>query len=111
SFKATESALSQCANAGVSVFAASGDNLANDGESAPITDYPASSVYALGCGASRLVLNPLTETVWNDGHGDGTGGGYAKGIARPSWQDINSSVRGVPDVCANGDPQTGYPLI
>jgi kumamolisin len=56
------------------------------------------------------------ETVWNNGTGHGaTGGGVSEAFDRPSWQAAagvpvlgSKPGRGVPDVAAVADPQTGY---
>jgi kumamolisin len=59
------------------------------------------------------------ETVWNDGaSGGATGGGVSAVFALPAWQqglsvtrDSKTSPlakRGVPDVCGDADPETGY---
>jgi kumamolisin len=59
----------------------------------------------------------LSETVWNDGPGSGTGGGVSDFVPVPSWQQgkVPSSInpghfagRAIPDVAANADPATGY---
>ena len=53
---AMTSALQDAARLGVTVLAASGDGLATDGvaEGEAHVDFPASSVWALGCGGTRL---------------------------------------------------------
>ncbi len=85
-------------------------------------DFPASSPHVLACGGTSLRANPATgavtsETVWNDGSAGGaTGGGVSDTFALPSWQaraHVPARVgggtgRGVPDVSADADPQTGY---
>ncbi|MEO8907791.1 MAG: S53 family peptidase [Microbacteriaceae bacterium] len=108
---------------GATVTAAAGD----DGSTDRVTgggvhvDFPASSPHALACGGTRLQADPTTgvvtsETVWNNGAGRGaTGGGVSDAFPLPSWQ-VDAAVpvgtagggRGVPDVAANADPQTGY---
>ena len=108
---------------GVTVTVAAGDNGSSDGatDATNHVDFPASSPYALACGGTSLTANPATgvvsqETVWNDGAGGGaTGGGVSDVFAIPSWQQhagvptiAGTSGRGVPDVAADADPQTGY---
>lgn len=91
------------------ICAASGDNDSTDGSRKSVTDYPASSPYVVGCGGtSRPPSGP--ETVWNNGNGEGTGGGFSKVYARPAWQPANSQGTGrmVPDCAANADPNSGY---
>ncbi|MEI9984935.1 MAG: hypothetical protein WDN69_18055 [Aliidongia sp.] len=60
------------------------------------------------------------ETVWNDGASGGAGGGGVSTVfALPAWQEGLSTaltaggaqalaMRGVPDVCGDADPETGY---
>jgi kumamolisin len=59
----------------------------------------------------------VTEVVWNDGPGSGTGGGISDITPVPSWQEgkvprsINAgnfAGRAIPDVAADADPATGY---
>jgi len=112
---AMEAALSNAKTANMTVLVAAGDNGSGDGEPGVHVDYPASSVYTLGCGGTtlRAAGNTITsETVWNDGtKGGATGGGYSTLFNRPSWQNIQSITRGVPDVAGNADPYTGYVII
>ncbi len=53
------------------------------------------------------------ETVWNNGGGEGTGGGFSKVYAKPTWQPANTQGTGrmVPDWAAVADPNTGYDTI
>lgn len=106
-----------CAAAGITVTAASGDNGSGDGERGNHVDFPASSPYVLGCGGTSLPsTSPLTEVVWNDGtRGGATGGGVSAAFALPAYQ-ANAGVpggkmRGVPDVAANADPETGWLIV
>ncbi len=93
-------------------MAASGDNLSNDGTSSPDTDLPASSPYVTGIGGTTFpTAGP--ETVWNNGRGEGTGGGFSKLYPRPDWQPVNNQGDGrmVPDMAVDADPNTGYDTI
>ncbi|HEV2425048.1 MAG TPA: S53 family peptidase [Terriglobia bacterium] len=112
---------------GITICVASGD----DGSRDQITDglahvdFPASSEYVLGCGGTTLQGSGSqisSEVVWNDGaNGGATGGGVSDYIGLPSWQQsakVPPSVnpgshvgRGVPDVAANADPNTGYQVL
>jgi len=111
---------------GLTILAASGDQGASDGESSGTlsVDFPASSPFVIGCGGTRLTLSGDTieaEVVWNDlSQGEGaTGGGVSERFALPSYQTSagvpaapNGFVgRGVPDVAANADPETGYSVF
>lgn len=133
---AFDQALTDAAALGATVTAAAGD----DGSSDRVTDgkahvdFPASSPHALACGGTRLSADASTgvvqsETVWNNGAGAGaTGGGVSAAFAQPAWQknvgvpvgaggvDAGGSAngpsgRGVPDVSAVADPQTGYRVL
>ncbi|MFC4765608.1 S53 family peptidase [Dyella koreensis] len=120
---AMESALQDAAALGLTITAASGDSGSGDGEAdgQPHVDYPASSVYTLGCGGTRLDANGATiasETVWNETatNEGATGGGVSMDYARPAYQQKAGVPtapggfvgRGVPDVAGNADPMTGY---
>jgi kumamolisin len=100
----------------VTILVAAGDQGSSDGETGNNVDFPASSPYALGCGGTSLYTNDGTnisnEVVWDNNPSSATGGGISKVFTEPSYQ---SSVtfpltgkRGVPDVAADADPNTGY---
>ena len=85
-----EAALRDAARLGITVFAASGDNLATDrvGDGLAHVDYPGSSPYVVGCGGTRLAFNGAgisVETVWN-ASGRGTGGGISEIFELPPYQ-------------------------
>ncbi len=131
---AMNAAMSDAAALGITVCVAAGDNGSSDGvnDGQVHVDFPASSPYALGCGGTRLLVDPATglvsEVVWNElasNEGAG-GGGVSDQFALPSWQ-ANAGVparagaqsaaagsdtggRGVPDVAGNADPTTGYQI-
>lgn len=121
---AFEAVLTDAALAGVSICVASGDSGSTDGvgDGLEHVDYPASSPQVLACGGTRLVATGTqisSETVWNDQPAGGaTGGGVSAVFPVPSWQagvgvppSANPGAgtgRGVPDVAANADPDTGY---
>jgi kumamolisin len=120
---AMDGALADAATLGVTVTVAAGDGGSTDGASdgRSHVDFPASSPHALACGGTRLEANPATgevrsETVWNNGTGRGaTGGGVSGAFDQPNWQAAagvpvrgTKPGRGVPDVAAVADPQTGY---
>lgn len=104
---------------GISVFVASGDNLATDGvtDGAAHVDFPASSPYAIGCGGTQLNTSGTavsSEVVWNDGT-SGTGGGFSALAPVPAFQTgvvpAGSKGRGVPDVAGDAAPATGYTIV
>lgn len=118
---ALDQALADAAALGITVTVAAGDRGSSDGASdgKNHADFPASSPHALACGGTRLEADPSTgaiasETVWNDGPSSATGGGYSDVFPAPAWQNPPASGtqaasgRGVPDVSAVADPQTGY---
>jgi kumamolisin len=114
----------QMAANGQTIYAAAGDSGAYDdypyNRSLSVDD-PASQPYVVGVGGTCLKVNAQTcaiesETVWNDGFGNGAGGGgVSKVWSIPSWQTNVPSVfskthRNVPDVSLNADPDTGYSI-
>ncbi|MDE2150605.1 MAG: S8 family serine peptidase [Gammaproteobacteria bacterium] len=121
---AVDAALEDAAGVGVTVPIAAGDNGSSDGESdgVPHVDFPASSAFALACGGTRLTAAAgaiAGEVVWNElANGEGaTGGGVSAVFARPGYQSgirlpespqTPLAGRGVPDVAADADPETGY---
>lgn len=106
--------FASAAAAGVSIFCASGDNGSSDGAPGLNVDFPASSPNVIGCGGTTLTaaVNSITSEVsWNNNTG-ATGGGISRVFTKPTYQNIVSglSARGVPDICGNADPSTGYIL-
>ncbi|HTT00519.1 MAG TPA: S53 family peptidase [Steroidobacteraceae bacterium] len=117
------------AQLGISVCVSTGD----DGSEAQEKDghahvnFPATSPYVLAVGGTTLHAGKasagsvqVTEVVWNDGPGSGTGGGVSDITPVPAWQknkvppSINPghfAGRAIPDVAANADPETGYYMM
>ena len=118
------SVMQEAGALGISVYVASGDNLATDGESdgAAHVDFPASSPYAIGCGGTHITTSGdsiTNEVVWNDAT-SGTGGGISDLFAVPAFQahvtlppSVNAGHvgRGVPDVAGNAAPASGYVVV
>jgi subtilase family serine protease len=117
---AAESTLFQeAAVQGQTILASSGDLGSNDcSDHRQSVDDPASQPWVTAVGASSI--HSSGETVWNNTYG-ATGGGVSQVWGRPAYQSAaaqsQSSVscgaagttcREVPDVTANGDPNTGY---
>ena len=104
---------------GMIVFAASGDNDSSDGgPGAANVDCPASCLAVVGCGGTSKAGLGANEVVWNNNpgktNGTGTGGGYSTFFApMPLWQAgaPHGPGRMVPDISANADPNTGYPMF
>jgi kumamolisin len=122
---AFDQAFQTAAAMGITVCAASGDDGSNDGvgDGADHVDFPASSPFCLACGGTNLHASATAitqETVWNNGPNNGaTGGGVSSFFALPPYQEGRQvtktsgatqalAMRGVPDVCGDADPQTGY---
>jgi kumamolisin len=119
-----EEAFLAAAAMGVTVTVAAGDNGSSDGvaDGNAHVDFPASAPHALACGGTRLLLENgqiSSETVWNDTPGSDAGGGgisnvfpvpgYQQNANIPPSANANHNVgRGVPDICGDADPDTGY---
>jgi kumamolisin len=100
-----DAALQACLAKGIPVFVASGDSGSSDGDPGQNVDYPSSSPYSIGCGGTTIT--GTGQTAWSSG-----GGGPSHVYAKPTWQALApGSMRGVPDVAANADPNTGYPIV
>ncbi|MGA2602410.1 MAG: S53 family peptidase, partial [Bryobacteraceae bacterium] len=120
---AFDSAAQDAGAMGVTICAASGDNGSSDGvtDGANHVDFPASSPNILACGGTTLqsANGAITsETVWNDGaQGGAGGGGYSNQFPLPAYQASDNikppsgGGRGVPDVCGDADPETGYQVL
>ncbi len=107
---------------GVSICIASGDAGSDDGvgDGKAHVDFPSSSPYVIACGGTKLTVNNKTvadEVVWHEASDSATGGGvsefftlpdYQKGIGVPVSVNSKYKGRGVPDLSAVADPQTGY---
>jgi kumamolisin len=114
-------AFQSAAALGVTITVAAGDSGSADGETdgKAHVDFPASSPWVLACGGTRLTSS--SETVWNDGDGWATGGGISDVFDVPDYQstvklpaDVNGKSRkgrGVPDIAANADSNTGYNIL
>ncbi len=129
--QAFDQAFQDAANLGIPVCVASGDSGSFDGTGSLMVDFPASAPHALGCGGTTLVGSGgsiSSETVWNvlfqDDQGntfrEGTGGGVSQFFPKPSYQSSitvppapagTAGGRGVPDVCGDADPGTGYKIL
>jgi len=123
--------LIQAAAEGIGVYFSSGDSgdeTSNLGF--PSTDWPAASPWVTAVGGTSLGVdqnnNRAIETGWGTSNYNcdpvslvctrtgwlyGSGGGVSKLFPEPSYQSdygLHLTGRGVPDVAALGDPQTGY---
>jgi subtilase family serine protease len=121
-----DSALRYAAARRVTFVAPSGDSGAISdlrGSSTPVKEVslPASDPLALAVGGASLTADPVTgsyisQTAWNtpvDGQPAASGGGFSHLFARPAYQDGVPGIgatRGVPDVAADADPDTGMAM-
>ena len=85
---------------GITVFAASGDEGAYNGQSSLNVNFPASDPYVTAVGGTTLSVTSggayISETAWS-----GSGGGQSSTFSRPAYQPNLSSNRMVPDVAFN----------
>jgi kumamolisin len=122
SFLQAENAIfKQMAAQGQSIFAAAGDDGANDNGSSLSVDDPGSQPYVVGVGGTNLSTRGDgsygSETTWHSGSSGG-GGGVSAIWTQPDWQNgiataVNLgsiSMRNVPDVSLDADPNTGYAI-
>jgi kumamolisin len=127
---AVNQTLLEASLAGVTVCCASGDDGSEDElpDGHAHVDFPAASPYILSCGGTTLNVSSdkssiASEVVWNNGPrsegGGASGGGVSELTPIPAWQmnfgvppSVNSGFhgRGVPDVAADADPDTGYKI-
>jgi subtilase family serine protease len=126
--KPFEDTLIQAAIEGIGVYFSSGDNgdeTSSFGFATP--DWPASSPWVTAVGGTSLAIDSNNRRVFETGWGTsnyscntttlactrigwlyGAGGGVSRIFAAPSYQSaLGLTGRGVPDVAALGDPQTG----
>jgi kumamolisin len=121
---ATSQAFEDAAIQGVTICIASGDTGTDSkvGDGKAHVQYPASDPWVLSVGGTtigNIVGSSFDEWVWNDNWG-ATGGGVSDYFPRPYYQ-IDAGVpvslndghtgRAVPDVAANGSPNSGYPIV
>jgi kumamolisin len=125
SITALDAACQSAAALGITITVAAGDNGSTDGatDGANHVDFPASSPHVLACGGTKLQgsgSSITSEVVWNEltNNEGATGGGVSNVFPLPTWQ-ANANVpapttsgggRGVPDVCGDADPSTGYAI-
>jgi subtilase family serine protease len=123
-----EAFYKRAAFAGVTVLASAGDsgtaNVDVNGNTYPYptVGYPASSPWVTAVGGTSLYAdtqgNYQSETVWNDGSQDATGGGISQYFGEPFYQSelpssdqkLLNGHRGLPDISYNADPNTSIPV-
>lgn len=114
----------QMAAQGQTIYAAAGDSGAYDNypDQTLAVDDPASQPYIVGVGGTTLHVDPVngsyvSESVWDNGLGNGAGGGgVSKVWPIPSWQKnvpgvYSKTQRNIPDVALNSDTNTGYAIF
>ncbi len=129
--KPFEDTLIQAAAEGIGVYFSSGDNGDETARFGFATaDWPASSPWVTAVGGTSLGVDSANTRVLETGWGTsnyncntttlactrtgwlyGSGGGVSQLFAEPRYQTtagLTLSGRGVPDVSALGDPQTGF---
>ncbi|HSV23636.1 MAG TPA: S53 family peptidase [Xanthobacteraceae bacterium] len=89
---------------GVVYFASTGDN--------PGTEWPSVSQNVVAVGGTSVSRNPVTGVFEGEAAWDNGGGGQSLYVARPAYQSpvasvIGGTMRGVPDVAAIANPNTG----
>ena len=112
---------------GITFFTGSGDNGATDFSdcaakvlsTSPTTSFPSDEPWVTSVGGTTLndQNGTYSETVWNS-NGGASGGGFSRLFKVPSFQtQLPASVqsqlngrRGVPDVAADADPSSGWPI-
>lgn len=130
--KLVNETLEAASSKGITICCASGDDGSMDDGSGPAkADFPASSPWVLGVGGTSLKATAGadaqigSETVWNDlnqPQPEGAGGGGISAVfSLPNYQQ-NAGIppssnpphlmgRGVPDVAAVADPETGVVIM
>ena len=119
-------AFQQMAAQGQSIFAAAGDSGADDNGSSLSVDDPASQPYMTGVGGTSLTTQGAggaysSEKTWNGGSASaGAGGGgistvwpipsYQSGVVGSAASKGSTTMRNVPDVSLDADPNTGYAI-
>lgn len=112
---AMQNIFKQMAAQGQTLFASSGDyGSLGIQETHNDTNWPAASQYVIAVGGTTLSRSGATyvgEQAWS-----GSGGGVSKIALIPTWQvgavagnaNGSTTMRNVPDVALNADPNTGY---
>lgn len=121
--QAENAIFQQMAAQGQTVYVASGDDGAYTDypSTTPVVDDPSGQPYVTGVGGTSLTVdantgNYVSETVWNNGLGNGaSGGGVSTVWPIPSWQTntpttYSKTNRNVPDVALNANQYKPYSI-
>ncbi len=125
SLNAFDEAFKAASLIGVTVCIAAGDRGSSDGlqDGKVHVDFPAASPFVLACGGTKVTAKGgkiISEVVWHESDSSATGGGVSNFFPLPFYQrkggvppslDAGFKGRGVPDVAADADPDTGYKVI
>jgi kumamolisin len=123
SIQAEDTVFKQMAAQGQSFYSAAGDSGSDDNGSSLSVDDPSSQPYVVGVGGTSLTVGSggayQSETTWNDGTSGGAGGGGVSTVwTIPAWQTGaatgntlgSTTMRNVPDVSLEADPNNGYSI-
>ncbi len=112
---AVNNTFEQAVAEGISIYSAAGDDGSRDctgstsGSGVLAVDFPGTSVYGTSVGGTTLTMGSggaySSESAW-----DTSGGGVSTLYSRPSWQPGTGTMRTVPDVASNADPNSGYAI-
>jgi kumamolisin len=125
--KVVDQSLQAAVAKGITICVSAGDDGSGDGvPSGAHVDFPASSPWVLAVGGTTLKASGGTitsEVVWNETRiGEGAGGGGVSVVfSKPTYQDATAIPvsadpphrvgRGLPDVSAVADPETGVVIM
>lgn len=101
---------------GVAIFCAAGDYGATNGLTGLNVDFPGSSPHIVACGGTTVKVSNgsiTSEVAWGSSPSSATGGGLSVYFNKPTYQSkvpllSSRSKRGLPDIAANADPESGY---
>ena len=97
----------------IPILVSSGDN--DDGAGGSTVSAPACYPFVLSVSGTTKFTN--TESVWNSGRGEGTGGGESKFFTLPGYQSgvypapATGKMRVTGDISSVADPNTGFIVI
>jgi kumamolisin len=119
SIAARVKACAAAAAANVHVFAASGDQSADDDTKSRTVNDPCCDPNVWSVGGTRLQLDVngaiTQESAWGDNNAadEGGGGGFDPKEPLPDYQKdvVPGKFRGCPDSSANADPASGYAIV
>lgn len=125
--KVVDQAMQAAVAKGITICVSAGDDGSGDGvPSGAHVDFPASSPWVLAVGGTKLKASGgkiTSEVVWNETRiGEGAGGGGVSVVfSKPTYQDATAIPvsadpphrvgRGLPDVSAVADPETGVVIM